>query len=318
MSEATPAVSVVVPARDAERTIGRTLEALTAQDLDRPFEVIVVDNGSSDGTAEIAERVGPPVQVVRRPRGQPAGAARNAGVGIARAPAVAFTDADCEPQPGWLRAGLAALDKGAGLIQGAVMPDPDATAGAFDRTLWVVSESGLYETANLFVRHDAFDRVGGFEDPIVDDLSAPFGEDTWFAWRVRRTGARSGFCREALVHHAVFPRKAAGYIAERRRLALFPDLVAQVSELRRTLLFARVFLSVRTAALDVALLAVVATPLVSPLALLLAGPYAVLLGRRASRYGRFAPRVAVVDLVADLRGAAALLTGTVRSRSAVL
>jgi hypothetical protein len=76
--------------------------------------------------------------------------------------ALAFCDADCYPTKGWLAAGVRALEH-AELVQGKVVPEPEVAMGPFDRSLWVTSSVGLWETANLFVTRDLFERVGGFE-----------------------------------------------------------------------------------------------------------------------------------------------------------
>ncbi len=87
--------SVIIAAYNAARDLPRCLAALDQQTIPRDeYEVIVVDDGSEDNTAAIAEASG--ARVLRLPHGGPA-AARNAGVEIARAPVVIFTDADCEP-----------------------------------------------------------------------------------------------------------------------------------------------------------------------------------------------------------------------------
>lgn len=316
MSE--PAVSVVVPAYNAAATLPATLEALAVQDLAEPYEVIVVDNGSDDRTGEVAAQAPGPVSVIRKPPGR-AGSARNRGAEAARAPAVAFTDADCRPTPGWLREGLAAL-RDADLVQGAVRPDPRDPLGPFDRTVWVVGPAGLYETANLFCDRELLRRIGGFEDRIPARLSAPFGEDAWLGARAARAGARTAFCEQALVHHAVFPRGPHGYVAERLRSRHFPALVAEIPELRDQLLVGRLFLSRRSTALDAAVCGLgVAIASRSALPLLAAVPYAWIAGRRAARWGRRqGPLVAGVDLAADAVSLGALAWGSLRARSLVL
>src|SRR4051794_20264371 len=101
-------VAVIVPARDAAGLLPTALDALAAQTV--AAEVIVVDNGSRDGTADVAEAHPVVTRVVRRARGEGPGAARNSGAAATDAPLLAFTDADCAPSPGWLAAGLAALE----------------------------------------------------------------------------------------------------------------------------------------------------------------------------------------------------------------
>jgi hypothetical protein len=313
-----PEVSVIVPARDAAQTLPRTLAALSAQRGAPSHEVIVVDDGSRDGTAAL---VGDGVRLIGTP-GVGSGEARNRGVAAARGRLLAFTDADCVPAPGWLAAGARALAT-ADLVVGAVMPDGEV--GPFARTVWVGCETGLYETANLFMTRVAFERAGGFEPWLRDEgrprgwTNPEIGEDLWLGWRARRAGARSAFCGDALVHHAVHPRGPGGYVGERRRLRHFPALAARVPELRGHLFFGRVFLSRRTAAFDAGLVAVaVAVTRRSPWPLAAAVPYAVLVGRRAGPHGTGAPLVAAVEVLADGVGFASLVAGSLRNRTLVL
>jgi glycosyltransferase involved in cell wall biosynthesis len=305
---AVPSVSVVIPARDAAATIGATLAGLMAQDRP-PDEVIVVDDGSADATVALAEAT-PIVSAVVRGTGEGPGAARNAGAAAATGDVLAFLDADCEPQPGWLRAGLGALDH-ADLVQGRTTPPPDGSVGPFDRTLWVVAPWGLFETANLFVRGELFERLGGFEPWLSPARSKELAEDVWFGWRAVRSGARTAFCDEALVHHAVFERSPRDYVAERLRLRYFPAMAKRIPELRETFFWRRLFLTPRSAAFDAALAgAALAVATRRPWPLALALPYARIARRR--------PRAWPVDLAADAVGLASLLAGSIRARSPVL
>jgi glycosyltransferase involved in cell wall biosynthesis len=110
-----PSVSVVIPAHNAERTLGAVLAALAAQS-EPADEVVVVDDASTDGTAELAARAG--ATVVRNDTPLFAGGARNRGWEVARGDVVAFLDSDAIPQPGW----------GAGL-QRALADFPGALVG---------------------------------------------------------------------------------------------------------------------------------------------------------------------------------------------
>ncbi len=317
-----PAASVIVPARDATATLSRTLDGLARQQTVHPFEVIVVDNGSNDDTAEIAERHPVRARVIRRRRGEGPGAARNDGVAASRAPVLAFIDADCEPSPSWLDEGLRAVSDGVDLLAGMVRPPPDEPVGPFDRTLWVTREHGLYETANLFVRREWFDRLGGFQDLHADlpsrrgSAGRPFGEDVWFAWRARRSGARSGFEPRAVVYHAVFPGTYRDFIWENWRLRYFPALVSRIPELRRLLAWNRLFLNQRTAAFDAAIAAVsIASVSRSVLWLPAAAPYAARLAADVRRWGK---RRALVSIARDAVGFAALVTGSFQARRPLL
>jgi glycosyltransferase involved in cell wall biosynthesis len=312
-----PAVSVIVPAHNAAETLGAALDALAAQDTESEFEVIVVDDGSSDETVAVAEASPLHPRVVRE-HGVGPGPARNAGVAASSGAMLAFTDADCVPTPGWLTAGVAALAD-AELVQGAVHADPGAALGPFDRTVWVTREGGLYECASLFVRRTTFDRVGGFEDWLVAELGKPLAEDAWLGWRVRRSGAPTTFAAAALVHHAVFPRGAIGYAAERARLVYFPAIAHKMPELRRTLFYGRIFLTRRSAAFDAALAGVAAAAIVgSPLPAIAALPWLVIAGGEAVRWRRLAPLAALGAAAADVVGFTALAIGSVRARTLLI
>jgi glycosyltransferase involved in cell wall biosynthesis len=298
--------TVVIPARNAEATLPAALAALARQEGGVAWEVVVVDDGSTDETAALARAAG--ARVVTSSAKGPS-AARNLGAAHARGSALAFTDADCAPTPGWLAAGLAAL-RSADLVQGRVTPPPGVRVGPYDRHITVLSEYGLYETANLFVRRELFERLGGFESILVPSAGKELGEDVWLGWRARRAGARTAFADDALVHHAVFPRGPGGYVAERWRVRFFPELVRRIPELRDSFCYRRLFLSARSARFDLALLglgAAAATRRAAPL--LLAAPYARTAARRRERH------VMLADVAADCVSAAALLLGSVRSRS---
>jgi glycosyltransferase involved in cell wall biosynthesis len=316
--ESEPAtVSVIIPARDAEATLRAALGGLLAQER-APDEVIVVDDGSSDATVAIAEAC-PLVTAVLRQEGAGPGAARNRGAAAATGDVLAFTDADCVPHPGWLAAGMAALS-GHDLVQGAVRPPPGSAIGPFDRTISVLRAHGLYETANLFVRHELFASLGGFEPWLMPRDGKELGEDVWLGWRARRAGARMGFAADAVVDHAVFARGPREYILERVRLRHFPAMTRRIPELREHVLTRRYFLAPRTMAFDLAALgALAAAAAASPLPLLAALPYARHVRRRVSGHGvRGGATIAAVDVVADAVGAAALVAGSVEQRTLVL
>ena len=93
-------VSIVVPLYNNRRTLGACLDALAAQRFEGPRDVIVVDNGSTDGSQDLV-RGRPFTRLLSCPIPGPA-AARNWGIAAARYELVALTDADCLPEPAWL------------------------------------------------------------------------------------------------------------------------------------------------------------------------------------------------------------------------
>jgi glycosyltransferase involved in cell wall biosynthesis len=309
--------SVIVPVRDAAATLPRTLAALAAQAFAERYEVVVVDDGSSDASAELAEAATGPVTVIRQAGAGPA-AARNRGAAAARGGALCFTDADCFPGPGWLSAGVRALED-ADVVQGAVRPDPTARRTPYDHTLRVPFETGLYETANLFVRSETFAALGGFEVWLEPEIGKPLAEDVWLGWRARRAGYRVAFESSALVDHAVFARSALEFVLDRRRLRYFPAIASKIPEVRASSFFGRVFLSRRSAAFDAAGIGVTAALAThAPAALIVAAPYAWLLARSARRWSRERPAVLAVLAARDAVALASLLQGSLRYRSLVL
>src|SRR5689334_13118681 len=106
-----PAASVIVPAHNAAATLPACLDALLAQQLPPGYgrlEIIVMDDGSQDATPALAARYAPAVRLIRQGQAG-AAAARNAGLAVAQAPLVLFTDADCAPWPTWAATLIAGL-----------------------------------------------------------------------------------------------------------------------------------------------------------------------------------------------------------------
>lgn len=207
-------VSVVIPAHNSAAYIGQLLPSLFAQTYPR-FEIILVDDGSSDATAAVAEqalaRWGGAGRVLRQRNGGP-GSARNAGLRASSADAIAFIDADCVADPDWLASLTQALASGA------------TGAGGFVRTLaptgWVASyldacqfyrqrvRHGVVEyllTANAAFRREALAYVGGFtERPGV------WAEDADLSFRLKRQGYTLALAHGGAVTHAGAPTSPLG------------------------------------------------------------------------------------------------------------
>jgi glycosyltransferase involved in cell wall biosynthesis len=204
MSE--PVASVVLPTRGRAAYLEVALDSLAAQDLTEPWELIVVDDGSTDGTRDLLERSG--VRTIRfdPPRGL--NAARNAGIEAATADLIAFTDDDVHAPPGWLAA----------LVDGARRhPDADAFGGPIhahfegrglrgcgreDPPLTTLDLGPSDTTAeyvwgvNMAVRRSAVERIGRFDETIHGG-----GDEQEWTERLQAAGGRVAYIANAALDH---------------------------------------------------------------------------------------------------------------------
>jgi glycosyltransferase involved in cell wall biosynthesis len=197
-----PRVSVVVPGRDAAHTLPGVLRALAAQTVGRElYEVVVVDDDSSDATPSVVRRSAV-ARLVRAPTHVGIAASRNMGVHAARGELIAFIDADCVPSESWLERGLALLDAGeadvlAGHIDVALpRASPAALADAthyYNQQRYVAE--GFGATGNLWVRREILERVGPFDEHL--DRS----EDYDFGRRAVAAGAHLVYAPDVVVRH---------------------------------------------------------------------------------------------------------------------
>ena len=329
---AAPAVSVVVPVRDADADLRRLLTALAAQRGALAFEVVLADDGSRiDPIAAlaVAPRLRATVVRVAAPGGPPAGpgAARDAAVARATAPRLAFVDADCRPAPGWLAALMAPLRAPGDVVQGPIRIPQGSTPTPFDRVLARDSASPLFETANLAAWREDVVAAGGFAGGLRPLGGKEMGEDLALGRRLLRAGARVHWAPEAVVEHPVGRRGWRGAAAERARVGAFCTLVARWPELRDDALHRRWFLTpdrpavlAATAALPLAgALAARRRPIGAALAVLGALPYALQLERRTRPVARGRRPATAVGLAAgDLVTTVALAVGSARSGAPIL
>ncbi|MEX2558098.1 MAG: glycosyltransferase family A protein [Actinomycetota bacterium] len=324
----TPSISVIVPTHDRAAFLPELIASLEAQTLEPAhFEVVVVDDASTDETWEVLRRLASatPLRMlsVRAEGNRGPAATRNLAVSLTRAPAFAFTDDDCLPTPGWLDAIAGGL-RDADVVQGRTLPRPSEQAGAgpWARTVWITAATQLYETCNIGWRRETFERLGGFAAGRPDaptGTRAHFGEDAELGWRLIAGGGTTAYRPAALVHHRVHPGTFADWLAERRRLRLFPDLVRRAPGLRRAMRLG-VFLSWDTALFDLALAGGVAG-LISrkPWPALAALPWLAARWRQAGRKPGRSRLARLGQLAAgDAVGLVSLAGGSLRSRRAVL
>lgn len=318
-----PEVSVVVSTYGRADLLPGLVEALEQQHDAPPFEVVLADNGSADDTWEVLTGIVRttclPLAAVRVPVNRGAGAGRNRAVATCRGHLLAFTDDDCLPAPCWLSRLVAPLvDPRVVLVQGRTEPEPGPAPGAWARSVWVPGPTPWLETCNIAYRRDGFLAAGGFPEHDPGQGARAFGEDAELGHRVLAAGGTRAFAADAVVHHRWRPGTFRDHLAERRVMRGFPRLAARVPGVAQAC-WGGVFLSRRTAAVDLAVLAT-ATAVLSrrPLPLLGALPWLrTAWGPARARRGPLPLRLAQ-GAMADLAGLVALVRGSVEHRRLLL
>lgn len=197
-SDGVAMISVVIPIRNAMPWLYDQVQALAAQECEEDWEVVLADNGSTDGSLEFARKWSdehPSFRVVDASERQGAPSARNIAVQDAKGDLLAFCDADDVVLPGWLAACVTGLNK-ADVVAGYFdfwslngAPSRDPLPAAIRQLGFLPAGLG----ANLAVRRDAFDRVFGFnEEPLP-------GEDIDLCWRLQLQGFRFATVPDAVV-----------------------------------------------------------------------------------------------------------------------
>ena len=204
-----PTVSIIVPARDEERHIGKCLTSLAQLNYPKEkLQILVIDDGSADGTAQIIAEAG--AQLLKTDAQGPS-AARNAGLAEATGEFVAFTDADCRVDPEWLNELLAGFeDRQVAAVGGAQLLPDDESGLARDvhQILDVMGFLGGYTknysearavphnaSCNVLYRRQVLEEVGGF-DPALSP-----GEDVDLDRRATGKGHTLRYRPQAVVYH---------------------------------------------------------------------------------------------------------------------
>ncbi|MFI0355543.1 glycosyltransferase family 2 protein [Actinomadura sp. 9N407] len=227
---------VVIPAYDEERSIGATLRRL-AEQTDPGFTLVVVDNGSTDRTAEVvrsfaAEHPKPEVRIISEPE-KGTGAAADTGIRhaiSAGATHIARTDADCLPDPGWIAAVKRSFDEGLAMVSGPLRPRTDEFALKFwERRLLpaVISTAALFGRfrpgnqdplalgpyvmmpgCNFAITADLYERAGGFPRSRIEEVH----EDRALVNQVRRLTTAYGLRKDMTVYGSVRRLRAYGLV----------------------------------------------------------------------------------------------------------
>jgi glycosyltransferase involved in cell wall biosynthesis len=220
MVEDPPLISCIVPVYDGERYLGEALDSILGQSY-RPLEIIVVDDGSTDGTARVIAGYGSMVRSLHQPNAGP-GAARNLGLSVAGGEFVAFLDADDLWLPEKLALQMARfrarpeLDLCVTHLQNFWVPELREEEERYRGRRYAQPLPG-YICPTLLARRSIFDAVGGF------DPSLTTGEDNDWFLRAFDRGAVRDLLPDILVY-----RRLHGSNLTRRYNAQLPANLLQV------------------------------------------------------------------------------------------
>jgi glycosyltransferase involved in cell wall biosynthesis len=196
-------ISVIIPVRNGRGTLGEQLEALHRQSYRGAWEIVIADNGSTDGTPEAAQQLAPPgipLRVIDASAHAGSSYARNCGAAEARGDFLVFCDADDVVAPSWLEAMAAAAAR----YDAVTGPQDASTINAPDVQGWrppratTLPSSGFLPYApscNLGVWADVYKRTGGFNEEY------PQAHDVDWSWRAQLASFTLGFAPDAVVHY---------------------------------------------------------------------------------------------------------------------
>jgi glycosyltransferase involved in cell wall biosynthesis len=200
-------VTVVVPTRGRAAYLEVTLDSLRGQRTETRHELIVVDDGATDATPEVAERFG--ARLIRHAERRSLNAARNSGLRAAGAPLVAFVDDDVLVPPGWLDALVQGADRHpeadafGGPIRARFEGHPPRGCGREDPPITTLNlgtddvEAEMVWGANFAVRRAAVERIGEFDE----SLDRAHGDEEDWLLRLRAEGGRIVYLAEAGLDH---------------------------------------------------------------------------------------------------------------------
>lgn len=218
-------VSVIVPAYNSERTIGQCLDSLISQTVRRSdYEIIVVDDGSTDGTADIVGKY-TGVKLIRQDNAGPA-AARNKGAFESSSEIILFTDADCTPSRNWMEEMVAPFDADAEIagVKGSYLTNQMELSARFVQ----IEYQDKYD---LLLRHEYIDFIDTYSAGFKRDAFLRFkgydtnfpvacAEDVELSFRMSNSGLKMVFNPKAVVYH-MHPDSWAAYFKKKYKFAFW-------------------------------------------------------------------------------------------------
>lgn len=195
-------VSIVIPAYNAQKIISKTIEACLQQNYSNEYEVIVVDDGSTDDTADIIKKY--PVKYIYQNNSGPA-AARNTGWKAASGEIICFIDSDCIPEKNWVEK----------IVKRYTSDEIGGVGGSYDiinkdsllarciheeigqRHITTSGETDYLGSFNLSYRKKVLEKMGGFNE----SFKHASGEDNDLSYRVKKAGYKLIFDKDIKVSH---------------------------------------------------------------------------------------------------------------------
>jgi glycosyltransferase involved in cell wall biosynthesis len=250
MKDTPSEVSVVIPTYNRKALLKEAILSLFQQDYPKDrYEIIVVDNSSTDGTAQmIAElRDNAPCgfKYFKKENEGPAGA-RNVGIRSSKGKIIGFTDSDCIAPPDWIKNGVRYFDADdIAFVSGQVFPKPNQTVSFFSPFRSVTKENHTYPACNIFYRKDVLVSSGGFDEGFRTKNERPEGgEDAELAWRVKRGGWKNVFAKDVIIYHELHRKTLVDMlIKDSWRSRKVPLILREVPELREKRLVFKCFMN---------------------------------------------------------------------------
>tara|TARA_B100000963_G_C22613991_1_gene666351 strand:+ start:1270 stop:2130 length:861 start_codon:yes stop_codon:yes gene_type:complete len=192
-------ISVVIPTYKDHSSLADCVKCLKKQTIDEDFQIIIVDNDPSPN--KIVHIHGENITIIKeRKRGSYA--ARNAGIKCAKEGIIAFTDADCRPDPDWLKNSVEEIRAGSPIVAGLTSVTTSKNPSLVEiYEKCFAFDFGFYKqlnrapTANLIVSSNVFKSIGGFSE-----LSMSTGDMEW-CLRATKAGYQINFCSNIIVYH---------------------------------------------------------------------------------------------------------------------
>jgi GT2 family glycosyltransferase len=216
-------VSIIIPTFNGGSRVAGTLDALACQAASQNAEILVINDGSSDNTAEVVARY-PKVRLINQSNAGPA-AARNRGALEARGMILLFTDDDCVPSPGWMNAMIEPFEDGDVVgVKGVYRTRQTQVVARFVqieyedkyRLMWDVPEIDFIDTYSAGFRRERFLEMNGY------DTSFPVAcaEDVELSYRMSERGWSMRFVPKAAVYHT-HPNTLWAYLKKKYKFAFW-------------------------------------------------------------------------------------------------